>query len=408
MPARKLWSVATTILVALIVGTGSPASAAPPGQRVEPADGGFQDRFGWSVAIDGRTAAVGAPMADVDGVVLAGAVYLFERQPGGGWQEVARLTSPDPGTFDDFGISVSLHRGTLAVGAVGDDDGAVNGGAVYVYQRTGARPGSWSLTSKLVPGDGRGGDFGCEVDLDRELLAVATCTTSGAEARAYLFRRRQRNPATWERARVFLAPTEGGFYGRKVAVSGDRLVIGAQLDDDVATQAGAVYVYERDAGGADNWGLTEKKTLDLPAFSGFGGAVDLEGDRMLVGAPGFAGAAFVLEREAVSGEWIEVASLESPDDSDGGFGSSVALDGDRALVGAPDVDLGQFSAGAAYLFERDAGGSGAWGRTRELLSTDRDAFEAFGFSVALWRGLLVVADPLDDVGTTQVGSVHFY
>jgi hypothetical protein len=82
---------------------------------------------------------------DDHGCDWAGAVYLFERRAGAWTQEAyVKATNTEPG--DQFGLSVALSDGTVAVGATGEDSCAkgINGnqmdnncpmaGAVYVYK----------------------------------------------------------------------------------------------------------------------------------------------------------------------------------------------------------------------------------------------------------------------------------
>ena len=105
-------------------------------------------------------------------------------------------------------------------------------------------------------------------------------------------------------------PQDGDQFGWSVAVSGDTAVVGAWLEDDGGSDAGAAYVFQRDQGGADNWGEVEKLTAsDAEADDRFGGGVAVSGDTAVVGAIGkdagggdFAGAAYVFERKNADGD----------------------------------------------------------------------------------------------------------
>ena len=69
--------------------------------------------FGSSVACHGHTVVVGAPHQ------FGGEAYVFV-EPSTGWSdmtETARLTPSDEGTVDDFGYSVAINGKTVAVGA---------------------------------------------------------------------------------------------------------------------------------------------------------------------------------------------------------------------------------------------------------------------------------------------------
>jgi hypothetical protein len=167
---------------------------------------------------------------------------------------------------------------------------------------------------------------------------------------------------------------EGDFFGSAVDLGEDRLLAGAEL-------AEAAYVFERQPDGA--WAEVAKLSASDGAPSAcFGAAVALDGDRALIGAPdaGLGGAAYVFERGA-GGAWTEVAKLVPSSGGAGDFGDTVALSGDRALVGdSSNSDLGKFS-GAAHLFERGPGG--AWSEAAVLHGTELNPIEAFGREVEL-------------------------
>jgi hypothetical protein len=79
---------------------------------------------------------VGAPGEDVGGSVSAGAAYVFGRDEGGAdnWGEVQKLTASDAQDFDVFGFSVAVSGDTAVVGAIGEDAGGADAGAAYVFQ----------------------------------------------------------------------------------------------------------------------------------------------------------------------------------------------------------------------------------------------------------------------------------
>ena len=148
----------------------------------------------------------------------------------------------------------------------------------------------------------------------------------------------------------------GDNFGRSVAVSGDTAVVGAQF----AAVGGAVYIVQRDQGGADNWGEVKKLTAsDAEEGALFGWSVAVSGDTVVVGAAGEdsaapdAGAAYVFERDQGGADnWGETKKLTAFDpQADALFGRSVAVSGDTAVVGAPREHAGAFWSGAAYVFQ---------------------------------------------------------
>ncbi len=86
-------------------------------------DGAASDNFGWSVALSGNTALVGAPEDAVGANAEQGSAYIFVRN-GTTWTQQAKFTSSDGAAEDAFGIAVALSGETALVGAPGGDLGA--------------------------------------------------------------------------------------------------------------------------------------------------------------------------------------------------------------------------------------------------------------------------------------------
>ncbi len=123
--------------------------------KLSAGDGRKGDQFGFNIDVAGDVLAVGARRADPNGLEDAGAVYLYGHV-GDAWEEIARLTAPDAESGDEFGHSVGMRRGRVAVGARrADIDGFQNQGAVYLFRGFGSR---WQAVSKLTASNGAAGD----------------------------------------------------------------------------------------------------------------------------------------------------------------------------------------------------------------------------------------------------------
>ena len=112
-------------------------------------DGADLDQFGHSVALDGDLALVGAPWDDDRGTE-SGAVYAFARS-GGAWSLESKMTGAGDsshGPSDELGYSVALLGETAMVGAVGENTDPVVDGAAYVFDRS---PVDWALHARLAP-----------------------------------------------------------------------------------------------------------------------------------------------------------------------------------------------------------------------------------------------------------------
>ena len=203
------------------------------------------------------------------------------------------------------------------------------------------------------------------------------------------------------------------FFGMSVAISGDTAVVGAPQGDAEGGDVGAAYVFQRDAGGPNNWSEVKKLTAsDGGDRDYFGVSVAISGDTAVVTAAGEAagglqpGAAYVFERDAGGADnWGEVSKLTASDGQAAEyhlFGDSVAVSGDTVVVGAR---LAFGFAGAAYVFERDAGGADNWGEVKKLTASDNQAsFDHFGYSVAVSGETVLVGAELENGG----GAAYVY
>ena len=237
-----------------------------------------KDSFGSSVAISGDTAIVGAHRVNTSN---PGTAYVFTRS-GSIWTRQAQLLAAD-GTDDDFfGISVAISGDTAVVGAYWDDVGRKNAqGSAYVFTRS---SGIWTQQTKLLANDGAAGDrFGDSVAISGETVIVgAVYGGNSNQGSAYVF---TRNGSVWTQRTQLLA-TGGAaedLFGSSVAISGDTAVVGA-LQDDVGTNSnqGSAYVFTRSG---SVW--TEQAQLAAADGAGtdiFGGSVAISGNNIVVGA----------------------------------------------------------------------------------------------------------------------------
>ena len=222
---------------------------------------------------------------------------------------------------------------------------------------------------------------------------------------------------------VKLAPSDGAagdLFGYSVSVSGDTALVGVRLDDHAGGDAGSAYVFERNHGGREAWGMVVQFTAsDAGAGDLFGRSVCIWGDTAVVGAPSDdhpgkdkAGSVYVFERDRGDPDaWKQVAKRIASDATyRDHFGTAVAVCGDTLVVGARDDDVaGIKDAGSAYVFERDQGGVGAWGQVVKLTAGDAAAGDMFGRSVDISGDTAVVGAWLDDnEDNPDAGAVYVF
>lgn len=361
------------------------------------------DNFGWSVAIDGDTLAVGAPFERSNATGVngnqqdnsmpgAGAVYVFTRS-GGTWSQQAYLKASNTDAQDNFGISVALAGDSLAVGGYTEDSNATgvngnqadnsssNSGAVYVFTRTG---GIWAQQAYVKPSN-TGGLFGYGVAIQGDTLTVGApwersnatgvngnqANTSAVEAGAvYVF---TRTAGVWTQQAYLKASNTnaGDRFGLGIGLDGDTLIVGARLEasggngvngdeaDNSAPNAGAAYVFTR-SGGTWSQQAYLKPSIGGPGKN-FGGTVAIVGDVIAVGA-----------------------RLEDS--------NATGINGDQGNNTAPD-------SGAVYLFKRSGG---VWAQQAYLKASNSNSGDQFGVSVAASGNTLIVGAFQEDSNATGI------
>lgn len=297
--------------------------------------------------------------------------------------QIDKLPHPDTTRGNFFGVAVAIDGDRALVGASSEDTCGMNAGAAYLFERDPATD-LWYEAGKLTPDHCIPGEFfGRSVALsgDRALVAAsAEFFASEHSNAAYLF---ERDAATgeWKQVARFTGEVgqEEGSFAASVALDGDRALVTTWGDPSSGRFSGAAYVYDRNpATGA--WEQTARLTGGGSTRAGvFGGAAALDGDRVVVTASTYfrekPGSIYIFERDPVSGTWFEAARFGDIDD----FYISVDIDGDRVLVG--ESKDGKQASGAATLFAR--GADGTWQLAAKLRPATPYDHGAFGSAVAL-------------------------
>ena len=391
--------------IALVIGLATASSgqvladSTTEDQKLTAIERADNDRFGFSVDIDGDTMVVGAPFTDTL-ATDSGSAFVFVRS-GDSWTQQAELirenNRPD---FDRFGQSVAISGDTIVVGAPFNNAGQPSSGSAYVFTRSGT---TWTLEAEISAADLAANDFfGGSVAIDGDTIVAGARNGDSAPdsqvGSAYVF---TRTDTTWTQEAELLASDGLRFdgFGTSVAISGDTIVAAAPLAldlndllDDVGTIAGAAYVFERSG---TTW--TEQVKLTEPD-SGFASSVAIDRDTIVVGArldrdtdSDIVGGAFVYVRGAT---WTQQAQLTAEDAALGDeFGFSVDIEADVIVVGANlDNALGS-NEGSAYVFVRSETN---WTQNEKLTTSDAAGSDQLGTSVAISGDTVVAGAPLED------------
>ncbi|MCP4344027.1 MAG: hypothetical protein GY795_00695 [Desulfobacterales bacterium] len=179
-------------------------------------------------------------------------------------------------------------------------------------------------------------------------------------------------------------------FGGSVSISGDYAIVGAEYDDDNATNSGSAYIFKKDETG---WIQQAKLTAndDETYYDVFGGSVSISGDYAIVGAVAEwteSGSAYIFKRDGTV--WTQQAKLTTSDWVMGDiFGMSVSISGNYAIVG----DVGHLPYGSAYIFKRDGT---SWIQHAKLTPSDGANYDGFACSVSISGDYAIVGAMGDD------------
>ena len=229
------------------------------------------------------------------------------------------------------------------------------------------------LDAPLVPSDPLlSGRFGTRIAIsDNRLVATAPSTyfdSVYSVGGAYVFERDAVSGA-WTELTKLVPDGASNQETFSAAIDGDTVVLGTPYRTiGGGWQEGALYIFERDQGGAGQWGEVKRISgVALGEFSQFGASLVLRDDLLIVGAldPDDVGYVQMFERNRGGpGAWGLVTNVGYQDGGLGPelFGVSIELDGDLLLVGATKADVSDYASndGAAYLFQRDPINRDAW------------------------------------------------
>jgi hypothetical protein len=257
------------------------------------------------------------------------------------------------------------------------------------------------------------GDFGYGASIDVSgSFAIVGNRLASTDSGPLEFRKidllvRNSTDGRWDRLKQLTAPSGHTYAGWSVAMDGDTAAVGAPdyLNTSASSTGGGwVYVYARNLGGLNNWGL--QKAISGVSLA-FGRHVSLSGDTLAIGAPGNGttiGAIKIHRRNTGgAGQWGEAASIPRPPvgalkgNRDHPFGSVFDLHGDTVAIGSND-DFEETN--TLVICDRNTGGAEAWGVSQSLPFQSGDS--TFARAVALAGNRLAVTGTGGSSGFVQL------
>lgn len=373
------------------------------------------DEFGSSASVLGARLVIGTPRDNIFGA-NSGSAYVFVKDATGMWLEEEKVAPINAMSSANFGASVGMGDGFFVVGAPAHDtNGMFDSGTAYVFE-----PGvdGWAQVAELIPGDLASKDLmGKSIAVSGDVVVIGAPGDGFFNfvlGKAFVFRRGAQGFWSHEATLFASDAAMNDHFGFSVAIDGDRIVVGADRNDDAGSSSGNAYVFERSPASGQWTEVAKLASDDAAGGDQFGVAVSISGDLVAVGAfradsgaVTNTGAAYVFRRGA-SGVWSQDVKLTAGNDSlaADAFGISVAVDGTTVFVGAPTESSPLVSAGRAYVFEEAAGGG--WERALTLEPLDGQAGDFFGDEVAFDGRHAVVGSRWDDTTGSNTGSATVY
>ncbi len=217
-------------------------------------------------------------------------------QRGGIWEFCAKLSPPDGGSADNFGGSIAIAGPRIAVGAPNHIEPGGGSGAVYIFSRVAQ---DWELEQKIVPiGLTARSRAGASVALDSQRLVLGDFEgpVSASNGLAWVYRLDVGGVWAWEHTFEFpndaLSPMGRHRFGYSVAISGERLVIGAPHPNGSPTgydRRGYTFAYQLTPSGWRLEGRLQPAGLiegDSSATPGYGNSVSIDAATAIASAPG--------------------------------------------------------------------------------------------------------------------------
>ncbi|GAB5466214.1 MAG: hypothetical protein Kapaf2KO_16500 [Candidatus Kapaibacteriales bacterium] len=339
------------------------------------------------------------------------------------FEQLQKIVASDREERDWFGYSVAVSGNYAIVGAPYEDhdvDGQnlINGaGSAYIYEFDSTSI-SWIFKQKIVAdfdqfSDRRfGAFFGLSVDISNNYAIVG----ASGFGDAYIFKLVD-STNKWEIQQGLYHPIVDSGDDRELSVSilDKYAIIGTPYDDfnevdsDSLYNAGSIYIYELDEA-TGNWNKIQKIVAnDRNESDHFGFSVDISAKYIIVGARNAnedelgnnslnnAGAVYIFELNQITGEWTQIQKIVANEREIGDqFGHSVAISNNYAIVGSINEDEDSdnnnflFDAGSAYIYKLDALNS-TWNLDKKINAIDREVSDAFGYSVAISDSVAIVS-----------------
>ncbi len=356
------------------------------------------DSYGRSVAIDTNRIVVAASNATGNDT-YDGAIFVYDWD-GSQWNET-KLWNSAGANSDIYGNKVDIEGDKIIVGAVGDNHGPLQAaGSAFLYEWDGT---NWIETHFTASDMDDVDRFGTDVAVsgDRVVVGAHYEDTNGENSGSiYVY---TNNAGTWTEEKIITSDGQSNhFFGKTLDMVGDRIVATAIGDDENGAFSGSVYIFDWDG---TAWIETKITPADGAAGDWFGSDVSLniDGDRLVASSEyDFAGSAYVFDYDGTT--WNEIVKLEPTGGVDfDRFGGNVNVNEDNVIIGATSTGDNGTGSGAVYVYKWD----GVQWDESKIITSDGEASDGFGSGVAVLDTIYIAGQQGDDDGGFNSGAIYF-
>lgn len=376
-----------TVLLCLLAGVTGTAQFEEV-TKVVSEDREGRAEYGTSVAINEDFAIVGASRENG----ASGAAYMYAKDNEGEWSFMQKLAATDSNNGAEYGGGSAFVDDYVVVAAGrADVEGVIRAGALYVYEQNN---NVWELNSKLIASD-----YSSDAKMGMNPTSLATennTIVAGAPGEnawtgsVYIFTEEE---GIWTETQKIMAPNPQSpeAFGIGVAISGDQLAVGS---DKVNDFKGAVFMYTKNNEGIWEYDQTVAAS-DGESEDYFGNSISILDDQMVIGAYGVGdelGKAYIFEKNS-EGIWEEVQIVMSDPTSDRTqFGWSTDIQEDMIMVSAPHIYGNEV--GEVFMYKRTS--SGTWVEDQRIQGVDTGEEDFYGWCVAMYEDQVIVGSPRED------------
>ncbi len=308
--------------------------------------------FGHGVKLSGSTAIISAPSL-LNGT--EGITYVYDTSAAAPSTPIKEIACPQPSSLAEFGSSLSLFGSTLAVGAPASDASAYHAGQVYLFDLA-ASGSATPLHSLFAPGPSSGDQFGGALAATSQWLIAGAPKADQAKGKIYVYERAAPEDSPPAFTLEASAPLLFNEFGAELAAEGSRVVVGSPSSRPDINQgtlrSGSATVFDLSSTDPQQNAI-ELTNPHTAVTAAFGRSVAVSGDRIAVGAPGAVTGGSVLLFDAGAPSpgthYLEIPNPEPASGDD--FGSEIVLTGDLLVVAAPRDDASFGDSGSVYCFD---------------------------------------------------------